>query len=90
MGEKGIKRLDKIPKRMEIKTMMRILMTLDNNGPQKRTNTSTYCNMSYSRFIPYMNFMIVISVLMLDPSQILHITQLGKKLLEYLKIHHID
>ena len=75
---------DKVPNRIETKTLMRILTCLNLVGPQKRTNTSTHCNMSYSRFIPYLNFMLAINAVMLDPVQVLNITRVGKDLLDYL------
>ena len=81
----GNNKKNKIPKRIETKTLMRILNCLNHVGPQKRTNTSTYCNMSYSRFIPYLNFMLGINAVILDPVQVLNITRIGKDLLEYLK-----
>ena len=83
MGD-GNKNKDKVAKRLETNTIARILENLSHNGPQNRTNTSTRCNMSYTRFIPYMNFMMVINVIIFDPAQLLHITEIGKELLEYL------
>lgn len=81
----------KIPKRVETRTLVRILNYLHINGPQKRTRTSTYCNMSYSRFIPYTTFMISASMISMEgPAQLLIITQLGKDLLEFLQANSTD
>ena len=46
-----------ISRRIELRTLKKILEFSLIHGPQKKTNMATNCKMSYSRFIPVLNIM---------------------------------
>ena len=69
-----------------MKTFMKILSFSFEAGPQKKTNMATRCKMSYTRFIPILNLMLVFNFLeQEDASKKITITEDGKKVLEMLQ-----
>jgi len=83
---KGLSQLIKFSKRMEMKTFMKILSFSYEHGPQKKTNMATNCKMSYTRFIPILNLMILFDLLeMQSTSDKIMITEYGKTVLEKLQ-----
>lgn len=79
----------KISKRIEISTLIKILEFSNTNGPQKKTNMATNCKMSYTRFIPILNIMVLLMLLEIKDAPFCEIviTECGKKLLERLRKH---
>ena len=76
----------KISKRIEINTLIKILDFSNTHGPQKKTNMATNCKMSYTRFIPILNIMVLLMLLEISgPFSDIVITECGKKLLEILQ-----
>ena len=77
----------KLSKRIEMRTLKKLLEFSLTNGPQKKTNMATRCKMSYSRFIPVLNMMIMLGLLDFDEnySSNILITESGKKILEQLQ-----
>ncbi len=76
----------KISKRIEMRTLKKILKYSQDNGPQKKTNLATYTGMSYSRFILLLNMSIMMNfvVMLEEPSLLVAITEPGKVFLEKL------
>jgi len=78
----------KISRRIEMRTFTKVLEFASANGPQKKTNMATNCKMSYTRFIPLLNLMMLFGFLELDPAlEVITITQLGKEVLERLTLN---
>ena len=79
----------KISKRIEISTLLKILEFSNTNGPQKKTNMATNCKMSYTRFIPILNMMVMLALLEITnaPFCEIIITECGKRLLDRLRKH---
>ncbi len=77
----------KIPYRIEVKTLKKILNYSNANGPQRKTNMATHCKMSYTRFIPYLNIMIILNLLELynNNGVFVRITELGRWVLDQLE-----
>lgn len=75
-----------ISKRIEIKSLKKILTYTNKHGPQKKTNLATYTGMSYSRFILLLNVSIMMNfiVMLEEPSLLVAITEPGKVFLEKL------
>ena len=67
-----------------MKTLYKLLSYSYENGPQKKTNMATNCKMSYTRFIPILNQMMLFEFLVIEntPSGRVKITEIGKKILE--------
>ena len=67
-----------------MKTFYKLLFYSYENGPQKKTNMATNCKMSYTRFVPILNQMILFNFLVIEntPSGRVKITQEGKEVLE--------
>ena len=70
----------KIPSRIEVKTLKKILDYSNTNGPQRKTNIATHCKMNYTRFIPYLNVMIMLNLLENFDNNV-RITEFGKWIL---------
>ena len=80
--------LTKFADRIEMKTMFKILSISYKKGPQKKTNMATFCNMSYTRFIPHLNtikLFTFMEVIENNPTEFIQITELGKIVLQKLK-----
>jgi len=77
----------KISRRVEIKTLIKVLRYLLDNGAQKKTNLATNCKMSYSRFIPLLRIMFTLDVaeMLNDSSDKIVITEFGKTVLSDLE-----
>ena len=77
----------KLSRRIEMRTLKKILEFSLSHGPQKKTNMATSCKMSYSRFIPVLNVMILLGLLEMckTPTTIIVITQSGKNILDQLQ-----
>ena len=77
----------KISRRIELRTLKKILEFSLTNGPQKKTNMATNCKMSYSRFIPLLNIMEILGLLDVVKStgNYIVITDIGKIVLEKLQ-----
>jgi len=73
----------KISRRIEIKTMMKVLRYSQDHGAQKKTNMATNCKMSYSRFIPLLRVMFMLEVMQTldDATDKIIITEFGKTVL---------
>ena len=83
----------KIAARIEIKTLKKILNYSIRNGPQRKTNMATHCKMSYSRFIPYLNIMVIMNLLEIfeDDGYFVNVTELGRWVINQLEnIDHSD
>ena len=80
--------LMKLSRRVEMKTFMKILLFSYDNGPEKKTNMATNCKMSYTRFIPILNLMMLFECLEIKKdSDKISITEFGKKIL--LKLQNV-
>lgn len=79
--------LKKYSKRIEMKTFLKILSFANEHGPTKRTNMATNTKMSYTRFKPILEIMIVFGFLIMNMNgnQTIIITELGKQVLEKLQ-----
>lgn len=77
----------KISRRIELRTLKKILEFSLTNGPQKKTNMATNCKMSYSRFIPLLNIMEMFGLVEIVKStgNYIVITDNGKIVLEKLQ-----
>ena len=77
----------RISRRIEVRTLRKILEFASLHGPQKKTNMATNCKMSYSRFIPLLNVMALLGLLEIVEStgNYIVITELGKIVLERLQ-----
>lgn len=77
----------KISRRIELRTLKKILEFSSMHGPQKKTNMATNCKMSYSRFIPLLNIMEILGLLDVVKStgNYIVITDIGKIVLEKLQ-----
>ena len=73
-----------ISRRIELRTLKKILEFSLIHGPQKKTNMATNCKMSYSRFIPLLNIMDILGLLEIIESFIV-ITESGKSVLDKLQ-----
>lgn len=83
----------KVPDRIEVKTLKKILDYSITNGPQRKTNMATHCKMSYTRFIPYLNMMIILNLLEIFDNNgfFVKITELGRWVIDQLdNIDHTD
>ena len=70
-----------------MKTLIKILSLSYKIGPQKKTNMATYCNMSYTRFIPILNMLKLFEFMEVkenNPTEFIQITQLGIDVLKRL------
>jgi len=67
-----------------MKTFYKLLLYSYEKGAQKKTNMATNCKMSYTRFIPILNTIVVFGFLEIEdtPSGRVRITELGKKVLQ--------
>lgn len=76
-----------ISRRIELRTLKKILEFSSVHGPQKKTNMATNCKMSYSRFIPLLNIMGILGLLEVieSPASFIVITDFGKIVLEKLE-----
>lgn len=74
-------------RRVEIKTCYKVLSNALKNGAQRKTNMATNCKMSYTRFIPFLNTMVLFGLLTIieDPVKLVTITEMGKSVLEVLQ-----
>lgn len=83
----------KIASRIEVNTLKKILNYSIKNGPQRKTNMATHCKMSYTRFIPYLNIMVILNLLEIvdNNGYFVIITELGRWVIDQLdSIDHID
>jgi len=83
----------KVPARIEVKTLKKILNYSIRNGSQRKTNMATHCKMSYTRFIPYLNIMVIMNLLEIfeDDGYFVRITELGSLVINELEnIDHSD
>lgn len=82
----------KISRRIEVRTLKKILEFSSMHGPQKKTNMATNCKMSYSRFIPLLNVMGILGLLEIIEStgNYIVITDFGKNVLEQLQNNKIE
>ncbi len=83
----------KIPSRIEVKTLKKILDHSYKKGPQRKTNMATNCKMSYTRFVPYLNIMVIMNLLEIVDSNgyFVIITELGRWVIDQLdNIDHSD
>lgn len=81
-GQKESYRLMKLSRRVEMKTFMKILLFSYDKGPEKKTNMATNCKMSYTRFIPILNLMMLFECLEIkDDTDKISITEFGKVIL---------
>lgn len=73
----------KISRRIEVKTLMKVLRYSMDHGAQKKTNMATNCKMSYSRLIPLLNIMYRLDLMetLTDKSDRIAITEFGKEVL---------
>ena len=74
-------------KRVETKTCYKVLSNALKYGSQRKTNMATNCKMSYTRFIPFLNTMVLFGLLTIieDPVKLVSITVMGKSVLEVLQ-----
>lgn len=89
-SQEGCNHLKKYSKRIEMKTFLKILSFANEHGPTKRTNMATNTKMSYTRFKPILETMILMGFLIMNMNgnQTIIITELGKQVLE--KLQNID
>lgn len=83
----------KVPARIEVKTLKKILDYSYKNGPQRKTNMATNCKMSYTRFVPYLNIMVILNLLEIvdNNGYFVKITELGRWVIDQLdNIDHSD
>jgi len=83
----------KVPDRIEIKTLKKILDYSYKKGPQRKTNMATNCKMSYTRFVPYLNIMVIMNLLEIvdNDGYFIIITELGRWVIDQLdNIDHSD
>jgi len=81
--------------RIEIKTMIRILETINKPQLQKRTEIANACNMNYERFIQYVDILTTLEILTVynytKKIKTVKITNRGKNILKDLqKTYHSD
>jgi len=81
-----------ISRRIEMRTLKKILEFSLINGPIKKTNMATNCKMSYSRFIPLLNVMDMLGLLEVIEStgNFIVITDWGKNVLNKLENNIIE
>ena len=86
-SQEGCNHLKKYSKRIEMKTFLKILSFANEHGPTKRTNMATNTKMSYTRFKPILETMIVFGFLIMNMNgnQTIIITEAGKQVLERLQ-----
>ena len=74
-------------KRVELKTLYKVLSSAIKYGAQRKTNMATNCKMSYTRFIPFLNTMVLFGLLIIteEPFKLVSITVMGKSVLEVLQ-----
>lgn len=83
----------KVPNRIEVKTVKKILDYSNKIGAQRKTNMATHCKMSYTRFIPYLNILIIMNLLEIIENKgfFVIITELGRCVIDQLNnIDHND
>lgn len=73
--------------RLEMRTLVKVLSYALKYGAQRKTNIATNCKMSYTRFMPFLNTMVLFGLLQIidDPSRLVSITDVGKSVLEVLQ-----
>ena len=65
-----------------MKTFLKLLSYSYEHGPEKKTNMATNCKMSYTRFIPILNIMMLFEFLEIkENTDKISITQFGKNIL---------
>ncbi len=81
-----------ISRRIEMRTLVKILEFSLTNGPIKKTNMATNCKMSYSRFIPVLNMMGILGLIEIieNTGNYIVITDFGKKVLDKLQNNIIE
>lgn len=57
---------EKIPQRIEWKTVLRILSFLRYNGRSKKTHISMTCNLGYKRCVQYLNWLTLMDLIKMD------------------------
>lgn len=57
---------EKIPQRIEWKTVLRILGFLRYNGRSKKTHISMTCNLGYKRCVQYLNWLKLMDLIKVD------------------------
>ena len=57
---------EKIPQRIEWKTVLRILGFLHHNSRSKKTHISMTCNLGYKRCIQYLNWLKLMDLIKID------------------------
>lgn len=57
---------EKIPQRIEWKTVLRILGFLYHNSKSKKTHISMTCNLGYKRCIQYLNWLELMDLIKID------------------------
>ena len=79
--------MKKYPQKIYLKTLENILDYCNLNGAQRRTNLATGCNMSYTRFIPYLNLLEYFGMLKIlkKEGEFILITESGKSALKKLQ-----
>lgn len=77
----------KVPARIEVKTLKKILEYSITNGPQRKTNMATNCKMSYTRFVPYLNILVIMNLLEIfeNNGYFVKITELGRCVIDELE-----
>lgn len=57
---------EKIPQRIEWKTVLRILGFLHHNSKSKKTHISMTCNLGYKRCVQYLNWLKLMDLIKID------------------------
>ena len=76
---------EKIPQRIEWKTVLRILGFLYNNRESKKTHISMTCNLGYKRCIQYLNWLKLMDLIKIcmdkDGSHLISMSERGTELI---------
>ena len=75
-------------RRIDLIIVNKILDELYSKGRYKRTNLALICNMSYDRFIQYMEIMITLDLILIEIEKNCKYVNITSAGIAFLKTHH--
>ena len=70
---------EKIPQRIEWKTVLRILGFLHHNSRSKKTHISMTCNLGYKRCVQYLNWLKLMDLIKIDMEDSSHLVSMNER-----------